>query len=519
MRTITPPAAPERYVATSRLGEGGMAEVYRAWDRHTESWRAIKILYERYATQPSSRQRFIDEGRTVMDLDHRNVIDALDLVERPARPFLVMEIAEGGSLHQWVDRHGRMAPRLAVDVAVQISKGIGAAHRIGVVHRDVKPHNILLSRRGQCKVIDFGIAQILRSDGTTDIPDARSLNTQHAMGTLGYMAPEQRTDPRSADVRTDVYGIGATLYTLLTGRVVTNLFIADRDPALLEGIPEAIIPVLMRATAYKPEQRYGSVQELAKALFDVGGLLPPDPPDRPGLAPELGPEPPPPRGESVGSVPASQAPTPVSVPRQRGAPTPPSMPRRPSPTPPSAPRRDPGVLPPPSWTPPPARRVDLYDDDTTEDLPTQRTRPLVVLMSLGLLMILVGVLDMIHVNRARDTAFFAAQGFRTSVQDQSSVIDVLQLAGVETQPLEQYYDALFSAPGPQSTADAGSAYLQALQQATSTVDDTRTTDRVGQKLKLMTDHHDRLTQGVSDWDGASRCLGLASGLGLSSRPY
>ncbi len=330
----------ERYVSTGLLGQGGMAEVYRAWDQREKIWCAVKVLHEKYSQKPAARQRFVDEGRTVISLDHRNVIDAWDLEERVERPFLVMEIAEGGSLKDWVDRHGKMPARMAVDVAMQISKGIGAAHRVRVVHRDVKPHNILLTRRGVCKVTDFGIAKIFRPDGSTDVPDA-TLQSQTAMGTLGYMAPEQRTDLHLADVRADVYGIGATLFTLLTGTVVSNLFAVEREPQLLQGVAEPLVPVLMRATAYRPEQRYETVQELARALFEVRERLPPDDPDAPPLVGSLPPEPPKPElGPARSSTPCA---TPLARPRRRSET--PAMPRTARPSarlevpPPTAPAR------------------------------------------------------------------------------------------------------------------------------------------------------------------------------------
>ena len=257
-----------RYAPHSVLGEGGTAVVYRTFDHDTREWVAVKMMHTKQAKRPRARQRFLDEARVLQSLDHRNLAKVLDVVGDSARPFFVMELVEGGSLMRWVRQNGAMPSRLAVDAAMQICKGVGAAHEKGIIHRDLKPHNVLVTPRGVCKVIDFGIAQIPRKDGTTDVPDAVSGTSGMSIsGTLGYMAPEQRKDPRSVNPRTDVYGIGATLYTLLTGRTVVDLFIAEREPKLLEGLPEPVVPVLRRATAYKPEDRYANVKELARELF------------------------------------------------------------------------------------------------------------------------------------------------------------------------------------------------------------------------------------------------------------
>ncbi len=264
-----------RYAPHSVVGEGGTAVVYRAYDHDRQEWVGIKMLHKKLAKTHRARQRFLDEARVLQTLEHRNLIKVHDVVGDAPLPFFVMELAEAGSLMHWVREHGALSPRLAIDVAIQVCKGVGVAHRQGVIHRDLKPHNVLITPRGVCKVIDFGIARLPRNDGTTDVPDAVSgASSSNMAGTLGYMAPEQRKDPRSVDPRTDVYGIGATLYTLLTGKTVVDLFIAEREPKLLEGLPAPVIPVLRKATAYKPEDRYGNVQDLARALFDLRNDLP-----------------------------------------------------------------------------------------------------------------------------------------------------------------------------------------------------------------------------------------------------
>ncbi|MEQ1501953.1 MAG: serine/threonine-protein kinase, partial [Myxococcota bacterium] len=287
----------DRFLSTDLLGEGGMARVWRAWHRQRGTWCAVKVLRPRFARERAARRRFIDEARTLVRLQHRNVIQAWEVGDEDP-PFLVMEVADAGTLKDWTMRNGPMPAKMAVGVAIQVCKGIGAAHRFGVIHRDVKPQNVLVNRKGVCKVCDFGIARIRREDGSDDVPDATTVSstTGDAMGTLGYMAPEQRSDPRRADVRTDVYGIGATLYDLIVGEPAPHLFAADKNPGLLDPIPPVLRGVLLRAVAYRPEDRYAEVGELSMALYNLRQELDEDPVHTPQLAVGLPPEPLPPQG-------------------------------------------------------------------------------------------------------------------------------------------------------------------------------------------------------------------------------
>jgi len=264
-----------RYKLAATLGDGGMASVYRAWDSRLRVWRAIKILLPEYSRRKKLRRRFQNEAETMARIQHRHVVSVFDVGVDEAVPYIVMEVALGGCLIDWVHRHGPMPPRMAVDVIIQVCKGIGAAHDIGVIHRDIKPHNVLITHRGVCMVTDFGIAQMDEGASMT--------KTGSVMGTLGYMAPEQRTDAKNVDVRADVYGIGATLYKLLTGGAVADLFLAEHDATMLDGVPDGLAPVLLKATRYKPADRHGSVADLAKALHAARKDLPATPASTPSL--------------------------------------------------------------------------------------------------------------------------------------------------------------------------------------------------------------------------------------------
>ena len=213
--TNSPTLGNGRYRLATKLGEGGMAVVYRAWDTRDCEWRAIKVLLPEYAQRAKLRIRFANEAQTMLKLNHRHLVTVYDVGMNEALPFIVMEIADGGCVIDWVDAHGPMPSKMAVDVMMQVCKGVGAAHAMGVVHRDIKPHNILITRRGVCRVTDFGIAQIEDAGGMT--------KTGSVMGTLGYMAPEQRTDAKNVDVRADVYGLGATLYKLVARSPICSL--------------------------------------------------------------------------------------------------------------------------------------------------------------------------------------------------------------------------------------------------------------------------------------------------------
>ena len=271
-----PTLASGRYRLATKLGEGGMAAVYRGWDTHNRTWVAIKVLLPEFARRRKLRKRFANEAETMLKLDHRHIIRVFDVGTDAELPFIVMEIAGGGCVIDWVDAYGPMPARMAIDVVMQACKGLKAAHEMGVVHRDMKPHNILVNHRAVCKVTDFGIAQI-------DDAGGGMTKTGSVMGTLGYMAPEQRADSKNVDVRADVYGLGATLYKLVTGGTVADLFLAEHDAELLEGVPPSLVPVLLKATAYKPDNRHSTVAELARDLHKAKADTPPVPDNTPGL--------------------------------------------------------------------------------------------------------------------------------------------------------------------------------------------------------------------------------------------
>ena len=260
-----------RFKLLEVIGEGGMATVYRAFDARLQRPRAIKVLSPALAGRPQLRKRFLSEAQTMATLEESRVVRVFDMGEDGERCFIVMELVEGGSLLDRVRDYGPLPPRMAADVVIQICESLQAAHDAGVIHRDIKPHNVLLTRTGEIRVTYFGIAQVQQEggDGMT--------KTGAVMGTWGFMAPEQKSNAKQVDARADIYSVGATLWALLLADTPPELFVADAEPEMLEGVPDELAEVIKRATRYRREERYPSARVMAESLRALIKLLPPDP--------------------------------------------------------------------------------------------------------------------------------------------------------------------------------------------------------------------------------------------------
>ncbi|MCB9793863.1 MAG: protein kinase [Alphaproteobacteria bacterium] len=263
-----------RYSLAEVLGEGGMATVYRAYDERLQVWRALKLLSQELSDDPSLRERFLTEARAMARLSHPHIVAVHDVRPEGSRPFIVMEWVGGGDLEAHVRAHGALPPRQAVEVLVAVLDALEAAHEAGVIHRDIKPQNVLISEKGQPKVADFGVARVAGA--------AKLTRTGSSMGTWAYMAPEQRA-AGPIDHRVDIYAVGATLYLVLTGEVPVDLFASGLDASLLEGVPEALRGVVRKACAYRPEDRFGTAEEMQAALLALQAELPPLPEGCPPL--------------------------------------------------------------------------------------------------------------------------------------------------------------------------------------------------------------------------------------------
>lgn len=263
------PLANGRYKIEEVLGMGGMATVYRATDSALQVERAIKVLSKELTVHQKLRTRFITEARTMARLRHPNVVTVFDVSVDAERPFIVMEMIEGGSLGDLIQRKGRLPVQESCSLVAQALRGVQAAHEQGVVHRDLKPDNILITVDGVPKVTDFGIAHV------EDLGMALT-RTGTVMGTLAYMAPEQRTNARAADARSDLFAMGATLYVALTGKEPFDIYATNVQDELLQGIPEKVEAVIRTACQYRADDRFRTATEMADVLEKIAEGIPPE---------------------------------------------------------------------------------------------------------------------------------------------------------------------------------------------------------------------------------------------------
>lgn len=280
MNETTPPSrAPERarqvlddrYVLLDQLGTGGAGAVWRAHDQVLDRTVAVKLLHEDLARDHETAARFRAEGAAAAKLTHPNAVIVYDIGHTEGCDYLVMELVEGGTLGDVLDQ-GPLPPGVAAAVGAQVGRALGTAHGRGLVHRDVKPANVLITRDGAAKVADFGIARAL-GEATT-----RLTTPGHVVGTARYLAPEQLRD-QPVDGRADVYALGLMLHQAVTGalpfgegtaaEVAARRLVADglpRPSSLAAGVPAALDAVIVRATAIDPEDRYADGAALAAAL-------------------------------------------------------------------------------------------------------------------------------------------------------------------------------------------------------------------------------------------------------------
>src|SRR3954469_10676943 len=261
---------PERYTGPHPIGRGGMGEIYRATDTSLGRAVAIKVLDDRYAQDENIRARFTREALAAARLSgNSNIITIYDVGEHQDRPFIVMEYLSGGSLEQKLRSEGAQPPRQALEWLEQAANALDTAHREGVVHRDVKPANLLLDRHGRVHVADFGIASAAGLGSLTQ--------TGTVLGTASYLSPEQAQGERTS-AASDLYSLAVVAFELLTGRrpfegssaaaeaaahVTSDVpSVSDVNPS----IPHELDPVFAKALAKDPAERYGSCAELVAAL-------------------------------------------------------------------------------------------------------------------------------------------------------------------------------------------------------------------------------------------------------------
>src|SRR5436190_14461388 len=234
---LTPGVKLGSYEIVASLGAGGMGEVYRARDPRLDREVAIKILAAQLASDPVALMRFEREALSVAKLSHPNILSIFEFGQDAGRTFVVMELVDGETLRARL-RRGALPARRAVSYALQIARGIAAAHARGIVHRDLKPENVMITRDNHIKILDFGLAKPVRSN-SNDLTRAAGVATTAGtiVGSYGYMAPEQ-VRGQEVDHRADIFAFGAVLYEMLSGECAfTGQTAADTMVAILAKDP------------------------------------------------------------------------------------------------------------------------------------------------------------------------------------------------------------------------------------------------------------------------------------------
>jgi eukaryotic-like serine/threonine-protein kinase len=261
-----------RFRLEEKVGSGGMSTVYRAFDETLERWVAIKLLHSEISTDESQLERFRREARTVARLSHPHVVTVIDAGEDDGKPYIVFEFVEGETLKDRIKRVGPLPVPEAVAYAIEIARALEAAHAERLVHRDVKPQNVLIDHEGRAKVTDFGIARSLEAQGLTA--------TGRVLGTTDYVSPEQALGEDVTE-QSDIYSLGICLFEMLTGSIpfkadtqvaVAMKHVQEPLPDIRARRPEvsaAVAAVVERATAKERRNRYASVHELATDLEEA----------------------------------------------------------------------------------------------------------------------------------------------------------------------------------------------------------------------------------------------------------
>ena len=257
-----------RYKIKSRIGQGGMSYVFRAEDMTLGREIALKVLKEEFSGDEEFVERFKNEARAAAKLTHPNIVAVYDIVDSGDYHYIAMELVEGITLKNYIAKKGVLTNKETIGIALQAGEGIAEAHRNGIIHRDIKPQNIIISKDGKIKVADFGIAKAVSGD---------TLTNQSVIGSAHYIAPEQARNGQT-DLRSDLYSLGITMYEMITGRVpydgdnTVSIVLAHIQNAMVppqvynHDIYPALNDIIIKATKKEPEERYQSAEELIDDL-------------------------------------------------------------------------------------------------------------------------------------------------------------------------------------------------------------------------------------------------------------
>ena len=258
-----------RYEVLKRVGSGGMADVYMAKDHKLNRNVAVKVLKSEYVEDEKFLKKFETEAQAVARLSHPNIVNVYDVGIEDGINYIVMELAEGMTLKEYIRRKGYLSPKETVEISLQIASAISHAHKNHIIHRDIKPQNILVSEIGNVKVTDFGIAKATSSNTVT--------STATAMGSVHYISPEQAKG-RFCDEKSDIYSLGITMYEMVTGHVpfdhengvtiaLMHLQNEITPPSQIrDGIPDSLEKIILKCTMKKPEERYQTADDLIADL-------------------------------------------------------------------------------------------------------------------------------------------------------------------------------------------------------------------------------------------------------------
>jgi phosphate ABC transporter phosphate-binding protein len=284
-----------KYRVLELLGTGGMGHVFLCEHLLLQRLVAVKVLQRAAASgthggMGAAVERFLREARAVAALDHPNIVRVFDMERVGNVPFMVMEYVEGASLHQIVTKSGSLTPARAAHYGRQAAAGLQHAHEHGLIHRDIKPGNLLVDRSGTVKILDLGLARFLRDVARNADVTARYDDNKSIVGTADYMSPEQAMNSPTVDIRADIYSLGATLYFLLTGRApfeaesLTQKLVGHqfRMPAAVQSInpdvPAGLQDIVMRMLVKEPEKRFQTPADVVAALEPLARTIDPSPP-------------------------------------------------------------------------------------------------------------------------------------------------------------------------------------------------------------------------------------------------